>query len=56
MMSTAFTPWQMTEVLRFVAKKEKFHLPDNVAQQIFQDSAGNLRKGLLVLEALRMQT
>ncbi|CAO1636962.1 unnamed protein product [Jaminaea pallidilutea] len=47
---------QMTEVLRHVAKKEKFHLPDNVAEQIYADSAGNLRKALLVLEALRMQS
>ncbi|CAO1638254.1 unnamed protein product [Parajaminaea phylloscopi] len=47
---------QMSQVLRSVAKKEKFHLPDPVAKQIFEDSAGNLRKALLVLEALRMQT
>ncbi|CAO1639414.1 unnamed protein product [Sympodiomycopsis kandeliae] len=47
---------QMTEVLNYVAKKEKFHLPDNVAQQIYQDSDGNLRKAVLVLEALRIQS
>lgn len=46
----------MTEVLKFVAKREKFHLPENVAQQIFADSDGNLRKAILVLEALRIQS
>ncbi|PWN18692.1 putative RFC5-DNA replication factor C, 40 kd subunit [Microstroma glucosiphilum] len=47
---------QMTSVLHHVAKKEKFHLPDNVAAQIYADSGGNLRKAVLVLEALRMQS
>jgi replication factor C subunit 3/5 len=46
----------MTSVLHHVAKKEKFHLPDNVAAQIYADSGGNLRKAVLVLEALRMQS
>lgn len=42
-------------VLRHVAKKEKFHIPDEVVSQIYNDSNGNLRKAILVLEALRMQ-
>lgn len=42
-------------VLRHVAKKEKFHLPDEVASHIYSDCNGNLRKAILVLEALRMQ-
>jgi replication factor C subunit 3/5 len=46
----------MTAVLRHVAKRESFTLPDKVASQIFQDSCGNLRKAILVLEALRMQS
>ena len=39
-----------------VAKKEKFDLPPDAAQEIIQDSNGNLRKALLVLEALKMQS
>ncbi|PWN50527.1 P-loop containing nucleoside triphosphate hydrolase protein [Violaceomyces palustris] len=50
------TEEEMTTVLRSVARKEKFHLPDEVATQICQDSGGNLRKATLVLEALRMQS
>ena len=46
----------MRTVLQFVAKKESFSVPDSVASQIFEDSQGNLRKALLVLEALHMQT
>jgi replication factor C subunit 3/5 len=42
-------------VLRHVAKKEKFHLPDEVSAHIYKDCNGNLRKAILVLEALRMQ-
>jgi replication factor C subunit 3/5 len=43
-------------VLKHVAKKEKFHLPDDVVSQIYSDCNGNLRKAILVLEALRMQS
>lgn len=43
-------------MLRHVAKKEKFHLPDEVTAQIYSESNGNLRKAILVLEALRMQS
>lgn len=46
----------MTTVLRHVAKKEKFHLPDDVADHINGECNGNLRKAILVLEALRMQS
>ncbi len=47
---------QMTTVLRHVAKKEKFHLPDEAATAICDDAKGNLRKAVLILEALRMQS
>lgn len=46
----------MTAVLRHVAKKERFHLPENVSEQIVADAGGNMRKAVLVLEALRMQS
>jgi replication factor C subunit 3/5 len=42
-------------VLKHVAKKEKFQLPDEVVHQIYGDCNGNLRKAILVLETLRMQ-
>jgi replication factor C subunit 3/5 len=45
----------MSTVLKHVAKKEKFHLPDEVSSQIYVESNGNLRKAILILEALRMQ-
>ncbi|KDN42602.1 P-loop containing nucleoside triphosphate hydrolase protein [Tilletiaria anomala UBC 951] len=50
------TQVEMAAVLRFVAKKEKFHLPDDVAGAIYADAKGNLRKAILILEALRMQS
>lgn len=46
----------MGAVLAHVAKKERFGLPPEAAQEIVADSNGNLRKALLVLEALRMQS
>lgn len=46
----------MDTALRHVAKKEKFDLPDDAAAEIIKDSRGNLRKALLVLEALKMQS
>lgn len=45
----------MTKVLQHVAKKERFHVPDPALQSILETSNGNLRKGLLVFEAMRMQ-
>lgn len=42
--------------LKHVAKREKFDLPDEATEEIAQDAKGNLRKALLVLEALKMQS
>lgn len=47
---------QMHAVLAHVAKKEKFDLPPSAAEQIVADSNGNMRKAILVLEALKMQS
>ncbi|KAG8739323.1 Replication factor C (RF-C) subunit [Ceratobasidium sp. 414] len=46
----------MDAALRKVAKKEKFELPDEAAAKIISDAGGNLRKALLVLEAMKMQS
>jgi replication factor C subunit 3/5 len=46
----------MFKVMEHVAKKERFDLPPEAAKEIAQDANGNLRKALLVLEALRMQS
>lgn len=43
-------------VLAHVAKKVKFDLPPDAAEEIAIDSGGNLRKAILVLEALKMQS
>lgn len=45
----------MTKVLKFVAKKEKINLPEETANSIIEEAKGNMRKALLVFEALRMQ-
>lgn len=45
----------MVKVLNHVAKKERFSLPDSAAQSIISTSQGNLRKALLVFEAMKMQ-
>lgn len=45
----------MHVVLNYVAKKKQFILPDEVAQSIITDANGNMRKALLVFEALKMQ-
>jgi len=47
---------EMGVALSHVAKKEKFDLPDEASTQIISDSAGNLRKAILILEALKMQS
>jgi len=47
---------EMSSVLRHVATKEKFNISEGVAEKIFADSKGNMRKALLVLESLRMQS
>jgi DNA polymerase III delta prime subunit len=46
----------MQTVLEHVAKKLKFDLPEEASQQIAEDSGGNMRKALLVFEALKMQS
>lgn len=46
----------MEMCLKHVAKREKFDLPDEATEEIAQDAKGNLRKALLVLEALKMQS
>jgi DNA polymerase III delta prime subunit len=46
----------MHQVLAHIAKKKKFDLPPEVAQEIIDDSGGNLRKAILVFEALKMQS
>lgn len=47
---------QIKTVLSHVAKKERFNIPETVQIQICDDCNGNLRKAMLVLEALRMQS
>ena len=47
---------QMQTVLEHVAKKLKFDLPPEASFQIAEDAAGNMRKALLVFEALKMQS
>jgi replication factor C subunit 3/5 len=46
----------MATVLNTVADRENFQLPEEAAKQIIEDSNGNLRKALLVMEALKMQS
>jgi replication factor C subunit 3/5 len=46
----------MTAVLNSVADRESFQLPEEAAKQVIEDSNGNLRKALLVMEALKMQS
>lgn len=46
---------EMLAVLQHVAKKEKFKLPDDVASSLAKDADGNVRKAVLMLEALKMQ-
>ena len=46
----------MQTCLTHVAKKEKFDLPPEAAKEIAADASGNLRKAVLVLEALKMQS
>ncbi|WWC60954.1 uncharacterized protein I303_103531 [Kwoniella dejecticola CBS 10117] len=46
---------EMTKVLQHVAKKERFALPTSATKSILATSQGNLRKALLVFEAMKMQ-
>ncbi|OSD06429.1 P-loop containing nucleoside triphosphate hydrolase protein [Trametes coccinea BRFM310] len=48
-------PEEMQTVLDFVAKREGFSIPEDTVKLIAEDSEGNMRKALLVLEALKMQ-
>ena len=47
---------EMGKVLRHVAKREKFNLPTEIEQGVVREAGGNLRKALLVLEALKTQS
>ena len=55
MMLTGLLRVQMQTVLEHVAKREGFDLPEDTGKLIATDANGNLRKALLVLEALKMQ-
>ncbi|KAK4686406.1 replication factor C subunit 3/5, partial [Tremellales sp. Uapishka_1] len=46
---------EMAKVLNHVAKKERFVLPSPASTSIIESSAGNLRKALLIFEAMKMQ-
>lgn len=46
----------MQTALEYVAKKERFDLPEKAAEEIINDARGNMRKAILVLEALKMQS
>lgn len=46
----------LARVLRHVAKREKFHLPEEVSSEIVRNADGNARKAILVLETLRVQS
>ena len=45
----------MRTVLDYVGKREGFAIPDDTARLIAEDANGNVRKAILVLEALKMQ-
>ena len=47
---------QMRTVLDYVGKREGFAIPDDTAKLIAEDANGNVRKAILVLEALKMQS
>jgi len=49
-------PLQMQDVLQYVSKRAGFDLPPEAADKIIDDSNGNLRKAILCLEALKMQS
>ncbi|EIW82899.1 P-loop containing nucleoside triphosphate hydrolase protein [Coniophora puteana RWD-64-598 SS2] len=50
------TTEEMQVVLEHVAKKLKFDMPPEASSQIAEESGGNMRKALLVFEALKMQS
>ena len=45
----------MQTVLDYVGKREGFAVPEDTARLIAADAGGNMRKAILVLEALKMQ-
>jgi replication factor C subunit 3/5 len=47
--------FQMTLALNSIAKKENFSLPDDLASRIVSNSGGNMRKAVLMMEALFVQ-
>jgi len=47
---------EIMTVLQYVAKRAGFDLPPEAGDKIIQDSGRNLRKAILVLEALKMQS
>ncbi|KAL0067880.1 Replication factor C (RF-C) subunit [Marasmius tenuissimus] len=47
---------EMQAVLQHVSKRAGFDLPPDVAERIIGESDGNLRKAILCLEALKMQS
>jgi len=42
-------------VLQHVAKKERFHLPKSIETSVSQNSSRNLRKAILMLEAVHVR-
>jgi replication factor C subunit 3/5 len=46
----------MATVLHYVVLQEQLEIPDDAVKQIIEDANGNLRKAILVMEALRMQS
>ena len=46
----------MLNVLEFVARKAGFDLPPKAGLKFVDDCGGNMRKAILVLEALKMQS
>ncbi|KAK0469585.1 P-loop containing nucleoside triphosphate hydrolase protein [Desarmillaria tabescens] len=47
---------EMQTVMQYVSKRAGFDLPPEAGDKIIDDSGGNLRKAILVLEALKMQS
>ncbi|KAF5359831.1 hypothetical protein D9756_003512 [Leucocoprinus leucothites] len=54
--NTAPSREEMATVLYSVAQKEQLKIPEDAVNQIIEDANGNMRKALLVMEALRMQS
>ncbi|KXN86052.1 Replication factor C subunit 5, partial [Leucoagaricus sp. SymC.cos] len=50
------SPKEMATVLYSVARQEQLKIPEEAVEQIIEDANGNMRKALLVMEALRMQS